>query len=133
MENGKSGAATGISPANCRSSKTRLDKQHDAAASGGNSDDGDVVDKRSRGDARIACDGQPTPAVGTKGVEGVEYGALQESWCAFIWRWNRMVEEDDSFVGWLVYREEIIKDHSLSELRERVCSGAGKTCAASAT
>ncbi|KAG2959182.1 hypothetical protein PC118_g23149 [Phytophthora cactorum] len=68
-----------------------------------------------------------------KGVEGVEYGALQESWCAFIWRWNRMVEEDDSFVGWLVYREEIIKDHSLSELRERVCSGAGKTCAASAT
>ncbi|KAG3172822.1 hypothetical protein PI126_g1149 [Phytophthora idaei] len=69
-----------------------------------------------------------------KGVEGVGYGALQESWCAFIRRWNRTVEEDESFVGWLVYREEIIKDHSLSELRERVCPDAcGKTCAASAT
>ncbi|KAG3236950.1 hypothetical protein PI124_g18038 [Phytophthora idaei] len=63
---------------------------------------------------------------GLKGVEGVGYGALQESWCAFIRRWNRTVEEDESFVGWLVYREEIIKDHSLSELREHVCSDAWK-------
>ncbi|KAG3139554.1 hypothetical protein PC128_g25354 [Phytophthora cactorum] len=59
-----------------------------------------------------------------KGVEGVGNGALQEVWCAFIRRWNRTVEEDESFVGWLVYREEIIKDHSPSELRERVCSDA---------
>ncbi|KAG3065541.1 hypothetical protein PI125_g23978 [Phytophthora idaei] len=59
-----------------------------------------------------------------KSVEGAGYGALQESWCAFIRRWNRTVEEDESFVGWLVYREEIIKDPSLSELRERVCSDA---------
>ncbi|KAG3136508.1 hypothetical protein PI124_g19870 [Phytophthora idaei] len=59
-----------------------------------------------------------------KGVEGVGYGALQESWCASIRRWNRTVEEDESFVGWLVYREEIIKDHTLLELRERVCSDA---------
>ncbi|KAG2780787.1 hypothetical protein PC129_g24543 [Phytophthora cactorum] len=59
-----------------------------------------------------------------KGVEGVGYGAPQESWCAFIRRWYRTVEEDESFVGWLVYREETIKDHSLSELRERACSDA---------
>ncbi|ETP05288.1 hypothetical protein F441_18074 [Phytophthora nicotianae CJ01A1] len=36
-----------------------------------------------------------------KGIEGVEYGALQESWCAFVRRWNRMKEAGEDFVAWL--------------------------------
>ncbi|KAG3062941.1 hypothetical protein PI125_g24439 [Phytophthora idaei] len=163
MENGESRAATGTSPANRRSSKTRLaqhstsDMMHQyqevtATTTSSTNEAGArrgsrVMDNRLRPWALYDLSGAQVPdtldtmkdhfrrfrGLRQKGVEGVEYGPLRESWCAFIRRWNRMVEEDESFVGWLVYREEIIKDHSLSELRERVCSGAGKTCAASAT
>ncbi|CAI5726895.1 unnamed protein product [Peronospora destructor] len=34
-----------------------------------------------------------------KGVSGVCYDHLQRSWCAFIRRWNRMVESGESFAG----------------------------------
>ncbi|ETK77572.1 hypothetical protein L915_16178 [Phytophthora nicotianae] len=56
-----------------------------------------------------------------KGIEGVEYGALQESWCAFVRRWNRMKEAGEDFVAWLNHREAAIEEHSLSELRHRIC------------
>ncbi|KAG1689054.1 hypothetical protein DVH05_002822 [Phytophthora capsici] len=56
-----------------------------------------------------------------KGIEGVEYGALQESWCAFIKRWNRTKQSGEDFLAWLERRECIVTEHSLSELRSRVC------------
>ncbi|ETL96489.1 hypothetical protein L917_06030 [Phytophthora nicotianae] len=59
-----------------------------------------------------------------KTIEGAEYEALQRSWCAMIKRWNRMQYMGQSFVSWLLYREEILKEYSLTELRERVCENA---------
>ncbi|KAG1697864.1 hypothetical protein DVH05_015818 [Phytophthora capsici] len=56
-----------------------------------------------------------------KGIEGVEYGALQESWCAFIKRWNRMKQSGEDFLAWLERRECVVAENSLSELRSRVC------------
>ena len=49
-----------------------------------------------------------------KTLEGVAYDALQSSWCAFIRRWNRMLEDGRSFPMWLA------ADHSLGALRDRV-------------
>ncbi|OWZ04125.1 hypothetical protein PHMEG_00024026 [Phytophthora megakarya] len=59
-----------------------------------------------------------------KTIEGVEYVALQTSWCAFIKRWNLMLLRGESFVDWLVNREDILAEHSLSDLRARVCGNA---------
>ncbi|KAG3236212.1 hypothetical protein PI124_g18776 [Phytophthora idaei] len=59
-----------------------------------------------------------------KTIEGADLEALRRSWCAFIRRWNRMSEAGESFVGWLAYREEILADHSLAQLRGRVCQNA---------
>ncbi|ETN11250.1 hypothetical protein PPTG_10189 [Phytophthora nicotianae INRA-310] len=56
-----------------------------------------------------------------KSIEGVGYGALQESWCAFVRRWNRMTQTGEDFVAWLESREGTISEHSLSELRRRIC------------
>ncbi|ETP47849.1 hypothetical protein F442_06284, partial [Phytophthora nicotianae P10297] len=56
-----------------------------------------------------------------KSIEGVEYGALQESWCAFVRRWNRMSQTGEDFVAWLESREGAFSEHSLSELRRRIC------------
>ncbi|ETP48697.1 hypothetical protein F442_05621 [Phytophthora nicotianae P10297] len=58
---------------------------------------------------------------GAKSTEGVEYGALQESWCAFVRRWNRMTQTGEDFVALLESREGTISEHSLSELRRRIC------------
>ncbi|KAG2844042.1 hypothetical protein PC113_g18485 [Phytophthora cactorum] len=59
-----------------------------------------------------------------KTIEGADLEALRRSWCTFIRRWNRMSEAGESFVGWLAYREKILADHSLAQLRERVCQNA---------
>ncbi|OWZ22734.1 hypothetical protein PHMEG_0002500 [Phytophthora megakarya] len=57
-----------------------------------------------------------------KPIEGAGHTALQRSWCAFIRRWNRMTLEGESFPRWLAYREQMPRDHSLTELRQRgVC------------
>ncbi|ETO66120.1 hypothetical protein F444_16643 [Phytophthora nicotianae P1976] len=61
------------------------------------------------------------PGLRQKGIEGVEFGALQESWCAFVRRWNRMKEAGEDFVAWLNHREAAIAEHSLSELHHRIC------------
>ena len=36
-----------------------------------------------------------------KSLNGIAYDALQSSWCAFIRRWNRMLEDGRSFPQWL--------------------------------
>uniref|UniRef100_H3H7M1 Uncharacterized protein n=1 Tax=Phytophthora ramorum TaxID=164328 RepID=H3H7M1_PHYRM len=59
-----------------------------------------------------------------KSLTGVSHDALQRSWCAMIVRWNRMHQEGSNFVAWLTSREEVVGEHSLSELRARVCKNA---------
>uniref|UniRef100_H3GXZ7 Uncharacterized protein n=1 Tax=Phytophthora ramorum TaxID=164328 RepID=H3GXZ7_PHYRM len=59
-----------------------------------------------------------------KSLTGVSHDALQRSWCAMIVRWNRMHQEGSNFVAWLTSREEVVSEHSLSELRARVCKNA---------
>ncbi|KAE9014969.1 hypothetical protein PR002_g14075 [Phytophthora rubi] len=66
-----------------------------------------------------------------KSVEGVVHDSLQRSWCAMITRWNRMRRANASFVEWLEAREEVVGNHSLRDLRARVCSNAwdvGRIC-----
>ncbi|ETI32996.1 hypothetical protein F443_20283 [Phytophthora nicotianae P1569] len=57
-----------------------------------------------------------------KTIEGAGHEALQHSWCAFIKRWNLM--QPGAFVQWLDHREVMLQDHSLSELRNRLCEFA---------
>ncbi|CAI5722735.1 unnamed protein product [Peronospora destructor] len=52
------------------------------------------------------------------------YDHLQRSWCAFIRRWNRMVESGESFAGWLTDKEKLRANHSLEVLRERSSENA---------
>ncbi|OWZ13919.1 hypothetical protein PHMEG_00012677 [Phytophthora megakarya] len=54
-----------------------------------------------------------------KGIDDVGREALHRMWCAFIRRWNWMTFEGESLPQWLTYREEMLRDHSLSELRWR--------------
>ncbi|KAI9989225.1 hypothetical protein PInf_019386 [Phytophthora infestans] len=63
-------------------------------------------------------------ALRQKPVDGVDHSALQESWCAFIRRWNRTQAQEENLVDWIAYREEIIGGHSLGELRVRICDSA---------
>ncbi|OWZ01310.1 hypothetical protein PHMEG_00027330 [Phytophthora megakarya] len=56
-----------------------------------------------------------------KGIEDAGHEALQRSWCAFIRRLNRMPHEGESLPQWLAYQEEMLRYHSLSELRWRIC------------
>ncbi|ETP30985.1 hypothetical protein F442_20108 [Phytophthora nicotianae P10297] len=60
-----------------------------------------------------------------KTIEGAGHEALQRSWCAFIKRWNLM--QPGAFVQWLDHREEMLQDHSLSELRNRLCGFAWRS------
>ncbi|OWZ09470.1 hypothetical protein PHMEG_00017822 [Phytophthora megakarya] len=57
-----------------------------------------------------------------KKIEDVEATALQMSWCAFIRRWNSMLASGDSLPTWLKEREGILAEHSLSDLRWRICN-----------
>ena len=59
-----------------------------------------------------------------KTLDGATYEALQRSWCAFIRRWNRMHEAGESVVGWLGDREALQAEHSLGDLRLKVCDDA---------
>ncbi|KAE9178289.1 hypothetical protein PF004_g25529 [Phytophthora fragariae] len=59
-----------------------------------------------------------------KSVECVAHDSLQRSWCAMITRWNRMRRANASFVEWLEAREEVVGNHSLRDLRARVCSNS---------
>ncbi|POM67390.1 LOW QUALITY PROTEIN: Hypothetical protein PHPALM_16623 [Phytophthora palmivora] len=59
-----------------------------------------------------------------KGIDGVAHDSLQRSWCAMIVRWNWMLRESDNFVAWLANREEVVGEHSLRDLRTRVCTNA---------
>ncbi|OWZ08018.1 hypothetical protein PHMEG_00019500 [Phytophthora megakarya] len=59
-----------------------------------------------------------------KKIEGIEATALQTSWCAFIRRWNSMLASSDSLPTWLKEREDILAEHSLSDLRWLFCNNA---------
>ena len=63
---------------------------------------------------------QPFRGLRGKSLEGIAYDALQSSWCAFIRRWNRMLEDGRSFPQWLANREDLRADHSIGALREKV-------------
>uniref|UniRef100_A0AAV1UC69 Uncharacterized protein n=1 Tax=Peronospora matthiolae TaxID=2874970 RepID=A0AAV1UC69_9STRA len=59
-----------------------------------------------------------------KSLDGISYELLQRSWCAFIRRWNRMLEDGRNFQQWLANREDIHADHSVGVLREKICENA---------
>uniref|UniRef100_A0AAV1TN05 Uncharacterized protein n=1 Tax=Peronospora matthiolae TaxID=2874970 RepID=A0AAV1TN05_9STRA len=59
-----------------------------------------------------------------KSLDGISYESLQRSWCAFIRRWNRMLEDGRNFQQWLANREDIHADHSIGVLREKICENA---------
>ena len=42
-----------------------------------------------------------------KSLEGIAYDALQNSWCVFIRRWNRMLDDMRSFPQWFANREDL--------------------------
>ncbi|OWY91141.1 hypothetical protein PHMEG_00040405, partial [Phytophthora megakarya] len=52
------------------------------------------------------------------------HDALQCSWCAFIRRWNTSRREGQPFASWLEAREERRGEHSMTDLREHICSKA---------
>uniref|UniRef100_A0AAV1U0I7 Uncharacterized protein n=1 Tax=Peronospora matthiolae TaxID=2874970 RepID=A0AAV1U0I7_9STRA len=59
-----------------------------------------------------------------KSLGFISYESLQWSWCAFIRRWNRMLEDGKNFQQWLASREDIHADHSIGVMREKICENA---------
>ncbi|EGZ22173.1 hypothetical protein PHYSODRAFT_424718, partial [Phytophthora sojae] len=64
-------------------------------------------------------------AAKNKGIShAYTHDALQRSWCAFIRRWNVSRREGCPFASWLKAREKRRGEHSMTALRERICSMA---------
>ena len=59
-----------------------------------------------------------------KSLNGISNDSLQRSWCAFIRRWNRMLEDGKNFQQWFANRAYIYADHSIGVLLKKLCENA---------